>query len=167
MSQETSDWYSGNNTLFHSGSLWWPCCCQWQHLRQHHWDTCRDIHIFSHKHTHTAMYCILSLSVSPPSFILLWHANYTQLSAAAKGVRFMAKSNTSSVEGCSVCVIANAPLSALCRVTGVCLQVCVFVCPCTYYISTKICILASPRDLFGGGDLVLVWVIIRFRLLLR
>lgn len=52
MSQEKSDWYSGDTTLFYSGSLWWPLCRQWQHLRQHHRNTCAYMHtvIRTHKH---------------------------------------------------------------------------------------------------------------------
>lgn len=78
MSRETADWYSGNNTLLHSGSLWWPCCCQWQHLRQHHRDTSTNIHIFSHEHTHThraisykALLYILSVCLTLPHSLFL------------------------------------------------------------------------------------------------
>ena len=58
MSQEKSDWYSRDATLFYSGSLWWPLCRQWQHLRQCHGITCACMHteINTHKHMSTHTY---------------------------------------------------------------------------------------------------------------
>lgn len=140
MSQETADWYSGNNTLLHSGSLWWPCCCQWQHLRQHHRDMSTNIHIFSHEHTHThraisykALFYILSLSVSP-SLIhssSLTYQLHTSLCccprSAVSGLQWSILCwRLRCVCVCERVLKANALLSALCRV--VCAHVCRFTC---------------------------------------
>ena len=152
MSQEGSDWYSGDTSLFHSGSLWWPLCRQWQHLRQHHThgsvhshtraNTQFYIHVCSgtrrrsfhtQTHTYTLSRYTCSKSVSSSLFLSSLYS-HTQLSPSLPKACGLWPRAIHSLLKATMCMwlLKAKVLMPFCLHPAVCMHGCVFLCACEW-----------------------------------